>query len=459
MIWFMATRFENIVLPDEVNDSKAGRCLQKVMQHISLHEYDVARQLWCQGVLGSPYTNPVGNRTHSLFGTTFALFQDLLPGIFMLSKDETTRCSSPYCPRPEQTHRHRFNEFDNGSSEPISQDTFDRAMFHKDAKAVCSEEFNDATVEGIDWGLCRTDSRFNDDGIPEPFLACRGRRTYINIKIRQLPTVMIVTNVNRQAIEKFEAPCTTLRLLDHEYHLIGLIFKNSIHFRAIAVVQGKYLWYDGIAAVKSKWIYLSEIDRMMRGYFVAEVWYLRKPSHSPLPSTSTPSSTPLQPGPPSHSSLPSSRSNSFSPPPSCPPSPITSPPSPSPCPISPKDRSLSPPASPFSWPSTPPQQPSPGSESPAKSKRPRYSRAKFPYGFSVQRVSKAGRHTICRGCKQPIDRKVEEERMVWKKRTNPERGWSEQVSFHMDENCYRLGIFAREDLVAVQIAANKYKAR
>ncbi|KAF9913579.1 hypothetical protein FBU30_003239, partial [Linnemannia zychae] len=203
----MATRFELVVLPDEVNNSTAGRCLQRVMQHILLFEYDQARQLWCQNVLGLPFTNPAGPVAHSLYDTTFAVFQDKLPGIFILSKNETTYCDSPFCPRPERTRRHRFNQFDNGTYDPITQDTFDRAMLHKNEDPpICDNEFDSATIRKMDPKYWRVDSRFDDDMNPDEYYACRGRRKYTAINILQYPTIMIVTNLKRQDIRKLLLP-------------------------------------------------------------------------------------------------------------------------------------------------------------------------------------------------------------------------------------------------------------
>jgi len=62
-----------------------------------------------------------------------------------------------------------------------------------------------------------------------------------------------------------------LRIGDHRYVLVYCILSSSSHFQGIAIIYGKYMWYDGIPQVKMKWI--NADTPFPKDYAVSSLWY------------------------------------------------------------------------------------------------------------------------------------------------------------------------------------------
>ncbi|KAF9114136.1 hypothetical protein BGW39_003481, partial [Mortierella sp. 14UC] len=169
-----------------------------------------------------------------------------------------------------------------------------------------------------------------------------------------------------------QQPDPLLRVDDHEYHLAALMYKSIDHFRSITIIQGCYLWYDGLASVKTCWIAADEIPEKMKGFQITEAWYLKQHILPLSPTSSDQDRSASLPAPP--------------------PPPVQ--PQPQPEPKS-KSQSQSQSRSASKTAPTPELKP----------KRKQVSIKKtYPYGFSVHPVKRSGLEPICRGCNFAIDR-------------------------------------------------------
>ena len=225
----------------------------------------------------------------------------------------------------------------------------------------------------------------------EPWIACRGKKTFTSVTITHLPNLFVVTNSNSHSPE-YPLPARVLKLSDQEYRLVALIYKSERHFRSITFIQDKYLWYDGMERPKTEWIDRKDITKRTENFSISEAWYLKKTCR-------------LSP------SLVDIGGNMV--------------------------KDMSPP---LVIGLSPPREPSPEPASLMLSKR---ARTMYPMGFSIHVVARSGPPPTCRGCRVVLQR--EELRLVSKTLTNPVKNHTDVRSFHLKEACLRIGFPVKKD--------------
>lgn len=239
MSWFMISRYGDAALPDELLASDAGIVLQRVMMYIQQEAYDEARSMWCKEVLDMSRFLKNGNE-YSLFTSTQRVFHDKLPGLFRLVKRETSQCHSPTCPNPVRVKRKKLAQVNISTRGQVTQAVVHAAIMRSSLEKSEDLDFTsepcdvgmDASITiGLDEGFWKQLWRgtVEDKNIQEPWVCCRGMRTFVSVEVLNLPNILIVANPNGYNDPSCPFPVSTLQVSSQEYHLGVLIYMEASH--------------------------------------------------------------------------------------------------------------------------------------------------------------------------------------------------------------------------------------
>ncbi|KAF9342195.1 hypothetical protein BGX26_008087 [Mortierella sp. AD094] len=172
MAWYLLHRFEEALLPIEVQQTEAGKILQDVLTELYAEKYNKARWIWCTKVLSMSKTGQ-----HSLFDSMERVFHDHLPELVSLPTIKSSSCDSALCPQAHKVQETTFTSLVILNPRQIDRQSLEASM--TPFEQTCSEEIDQATVAQHGCNKFRKQAFTDvDTGKTSEWFVCKGKRTF-----------------------------------------------------------------------------------------------------------------------------------------------------------------------------------------------------------------------------------------------------------------------------------------